>query len=336
MPRKIPQSAAGHSLSRRGNGQEKTASADAVDVSVVIVNWNTRELLKNCLESVRNTVKGLTWEVIVVDNASTDGSVAMLRASFPEVRVVVNEKNRGFGAANNQAFALMNGHYALLLNTDAVLTENAAAELFAFMESHPEAGMCCGQLLNRDGSKQNSIAAFPTLFTLLVNMPLMECLLPGKYPSKRYEHQRPIAVESCVGACLMIRKAAMDAVGWFDERYFFFLEETDWAYRMHREGWQVFFVPAARIYHLQGQSIGPDIRSRIEFYRSRYQFFQKWHGRFYFYLIRGVIFLRLLINWFFTALAAILTLGLSRRLRNKLFVYNALIRWHFHPCAGTQ
>jgi len=336
MPKKVPQSAADRSFLYRGDRPEEMAPAGTVDLSIVIVNWNTRELLQNCLESVRNTVKDLIWEAIVVDNASTDGSVAMLQEYFSEVRVIVNEKNRGFGAANNQAFALMKGRYALLLNTDAILTENAVAELFSFMESHPEAGMCCGQLLNRDGSKQNSIAAFPTLFTLLINMPLMEYLLPGKYPSKRYDHHEPMAVESGVGACLMIRRAAMDSVGWFDERYFFFFEETDWAYRMNRGGWRVFYVPAARVYHFQGQSIGPDIRSRIEFYRSRYQFFQKWHGPLYYALIRFVIFLRLLINWLFTALAAVLTLGFSRRLRSKLSVYNALVRWHFQPWSSPH
>jgi GT2 family glycosyltransferase len=276
------------------------------DISFVIVNWNTREILKNCLESVVQTVHGLTYEVIVVDNASTDGSVAMVQDFFPRVRIIGNDENRGFGTANNQAFQTMEGRYAFLLNTDTVLTEGAVRELFSFMESHPEAGMSCGQLLNRDGSKQNSIASFPTLFTLLTNISLLEYLFPGKYPSKRYDHRQPITVDSGVGACLMVRKAAMDVVGWFDERYFFFFEETDWAYRMRLAGWQVFHVPAARIYHFQGQSIGPDIRSRIEFYRSRYQFFDKWHSLPYYSLIRLVIFGRLLINCFFTALAVIL------------------------------
>ena len=300
-----------------------------LDLSIVIVNWNTRKLLADCLDSVARTVHGPTYEVIVVDNASTDGSVGMLREEYPGVRVIANDVNRGFGAANNQAFAVMAGRYALLLNTDTVLTDNAVAELYAFMESRPEAGMCCGQLLNADGSKQNSIATFPTLFTLLMNMSLLEYLLPRRYPSKRYRHEAPLEVDSGVGACLMIRVAAMDAVGWFDERYFFFFEETDWAYRMQRGGWKVYHVPAARIYHLQGQSIGPDVPSRIEFYRSRYQFFQKWHGPGYFALIRIVIFGRLLANWLLTALAVIATLGRSRRLRHKLAVYGALIVRHF-------
>ena len=305
-----------------------------VDISIVIVNWNTRELLRECLESVLRTVHDLTYEVIVVDNASVDGSVAMLRERFPQVRIIANDENRGFGAANNQAFQTMQGRYALLLNTDTVLTEDAVRDLFSFMESHSSAAMSCGQLLNRDDSKQNSIAAFPTLLTLLTNLSLLEYLFPGKYPSKRYEHRQPIEVDSGVGACLMVRKQAMDAVGWFDERYFFFFEETDWAYRMRLAGWQIFHVPTARIYHLQGQSIGPDIRSRIEFYRSRYQFFQKWHSLPYYSLIRLVIFGRLLINCFFTALTVILSLGASRGVRDKLRVYCRLLRWHVNQTSA--
>jgi len=306
------------------------------DISFVIVNWNTSELLKNCLESVLRTVHDPSYEIIVVDNASDDGSVAMLRNLFPLVTIIANNENRGFGAANNQAFQAMAGRYACLLNTDTVVTEGAVRELFCFMENHPEAGMSCGQLLNRDGSKQNSIAPFPTLFTLLMNTSLLEYLFPGKYPSKRYEHHQPLAVGSGVGACLMVRKEAMDAVGWFDERYFFFFEETDWAYRMRLAGWKIYHVPTARIYHLQGQSIGPDIRSRIEFYRSRYQFFEKWHSFPYYALIRLVIFGRLLINCFFTALTVILSLGASRGIRDKLRVYSRLIRWHVNPASFQE
>jgi len=138
-----------------------------MDLSVVIVNWNTEALLRDCLKSVFGTVKGFAFEVIVVDNASSDGSVAMLKVEFPQVRRIENYENRGFAAANNQAFRIMTGRYALLLNSDTVLTEEAVHELYTFMEEHPEAVMACGQLLNADGSKQNSIAGFPTLLSLL-------------------------------------------------------------------------------------------------------------------------------------------------------------------------
>ncbi|MEA1970690.1 MAG: glycosyltransferase family 2 protein [Thermodesulfobacteriota bacterium] len=299
-----------------------------MDITIVIVNWNTKNLLRDCLESIYKTVRDITFEIIVVDNASHDGSVAMVVKEFPGVRIIENSENRGFGAANNQAFTVMKGRYALLLNTDTVLTENAAHELFTFMENHDVAAMAGGQLLNRDGSRQNSIANFPTVFTLLMNTSLLEYLFPGKYPSKRYEHKNPLEVESVVGACVLVRKKAMDEVGMFDERYFFFFEETDWACQMRAAGWKVYHVPSAMIYHLQGKSIGRNIRSRVEFYRSRYKFFSKWRGHSYNVAVSIIVFVRLIINWLLTSIGGILTAGMNREIRDKWVVYSRLILWN--------
>jgi GT2 family glycosyltransferase len=307
-----------------------------MDISVIIVNWNTRDLLQNCLESIYKTIRDISAEIIVVDNASQDGSVVMLQEKHPLAKVIQNTENRGFGAANNQAMHVMTGQYALLLNSDTILTDNAVAELFTFMETHPDAAMACGQLLNADGSKQNSIASFPNLLTLLTNTPLLEYLFPKYYPSKRYKYDKPIEVDSGVGACLLVRKKAIDDVGMFDERYFFFFEETDWAYRMKSAGWRIFHVPTAFIYHLQGQSIGRDIRSRIEFYRSRYHFFRKWKSRPYYILICVVIMLRLCFNWLLTSIANIFSLGMNREIRNKFFIYSRLILWHLRIASDVK
>jgi GT2 family glycosyltransferase len=127
----------------------------------------------------------------------------------------------------------------------------------------------------------------------------------------------------------MVRKKALDEAGAFDERYFFFFEETDLAYTMHLRGWKIYQVPDAFIYHLQGQSVGHNISSRIEFYRSRYQFFRKWHGSLYCFLANGIIIFRLLINEVFNFIFAALTLGLNKKARNKLVIYSELIYWHF-------
>jgi len=302
------------------------------DITVVIVNWNTRDLLRNCLNSVYETIKDINYEVIVVDNASTDGSVQMLRDEFTLVDIIENEKNRGFGAANNQAFTIMEGRYALLLNSDTVLTQHAVNELFLFMEDHPDASLACGQLLNEDGSRQNSIASFPTLLKMLANMSLLEYLFPRRFPSKRYVHKDPVEIESAIGACVLVRRDAMNAIGVFDERYFFFFEETDWAYRMRSAGWKIYHVPSALIYHLQGKSVGTSIRSRIEFYRSRYQFFGKYRGAAYVCAIYGVIMLRLTINWLFTLLGNVLTVFLKRDLRSRWKIYTQLIHWHLKGC----
>ena len=299
-----------------------------MDISIIIVNYNTKNCLRNCLNSVYETIHCIAFEIIIVDNASSDGSQGMVRTEFPQVHLIENERNLGFGAANNQALAIMDGRYALLLNTDTILKENAVSELFSFMENQLNAAMACGQLLNADGSKQNSIAPFPSTATLLFNMPLLEKIFPQKYPSKRYDHKKPVEIDSGIGACLIVRRKAIEEVGLFDERYFFFFEETDWAWQMKKVGWKIFHVPTAYIYHFQGQSIGHDIRSRTEFYRSRYQFFQKWKTNSHFLLIFSILFIRLLINWLLASIANVLILGLNREMRNKWITYSQLVFWH--------
>jgi len=229
---------------------------DEVDLSIIIVSWNTKNLLKNCLNSIEQTVSGIRYEIIVVDNASADGTVEMLEEEFPSVIKIINKENRGFGAANNQAFRIMKSRYALLLNTDTVLTNGAVKKLWDFCEVHERAGMVCGQLLNADGSKQNSVASFPGLLTLAINTPLLEYLLPRRYPSKRYKHTAPVEVDSAIGACMMISRKALEETGFFDERYFFFFEETDLALTMRKKGWKIYHLPDAFIYHLQGRSVG--------------------------------------------------------------------------------
>lgn len=312
-------------MKRRCGGKQ----SDQIDVSIVIVNWNTKGLLKNCLNSVYQTIDRLTFEIIVVDNASSDGSVEMLERDFPQTTIIGNQENKGFGAANNQAFAVMKGKYTLLLNTDALLTPDAVHKLWGFCESNSQAAIACGQLLNADGSKQNSMASFPNLLTLAANTSLLEYLFPQQFPSKRYEHARPIEVDSAIGACMMIRKKALDEVGFFDERYFFFFEETDLAYKMYKSGWKIYHIPDAYIYHLQGQSIGSNLRSRIEFYRSRYKFLSKWHGRSYYQFARVLIIGRLLINWLSSCVMTTVTLGLIKKIRQKFVVHSQLIIWHF-------
>ena len=302
-----------------------------MDISIVIVNWNTKELLLDCLASVYALAGGLRFEVFVVDNASSDGSVSAVQAQYPQIKIIQNEKNLGFAAANNKALRIMQGKYALLLNTDTVLTEGAIAKLFAYLENHGEVGMACGQLLNADGSKQNSIANFPSLLGLLCNETVLRLLWSQRFPSKRQEYRAPIEVESCIGACLMVRKAAMEAVGLLDERYFFFLEETDWAFAMLKAGWKSCFVPEARIYHLQGRSAGHNVRARIMFYRARYQYFRKWFPQVW--PLHGLlVVVRLLINIFLNGIGLALTLGLHGGIRGRLMLYLQLFAWHVRGC----
>jgi GT2 family glycosyltransferase len=302
-----------------------------LDISFVIVNWNTRDLLLQCLKSIYETASDMTFEVWLVDNASTDDSVSAARRIYPKIHIIENKENLGFAAANNRAFVKIRGRYAVLINTDARLTPNAVKHLFAFMEATPDASMACGQLLNDDGSKQNSIASFPTLLSLISNETLLRLLFPRKFPSKRKHYAMPVAVDSCIGACIMVRKSAMDRVGLLDERYFFFLEETDWAYRMKRAGWKIYFVPGAEIFHAQGKTVGSGVSARILFYRSRYQFFEKWHKKIY-PMVHCLVFSRLLVNTMLNLWAVGFTLGLNGRFKKKLTLYAQLMLWHLKGC----
>jgi GT2 family glycosyltransferase len=302
-----------------------------LDLSVIVVNWNTRDLLLSCLESLYRNIGDLAFEVWVVDNASSDGSVAAALARFPDIRVIENPENLGFAAANNRALSRAEGRYAMLLNTDATLTPRAAETLVSFLDANPSAAMACGQLLNTDGSLQNSVAAFPSLLTLAGNETLLGLLFPRRFVGKRRPPKAPVAVDSCIGACLVVRREAANRVGPLDERYFFFMEETDWALQMHRAGWRVFFVPEARIVHAQGSSVGQSAVSRMLFYRSRYLYFKKWHPKTYpLYFAASAA--RLAVNSVLTLAGVVLTFGLSSGLRRKMGIYGRLIRWHVSGC----
>ncbi|MFO8090583.1 MAG: glycosyltransferase family 2 protein [Desulfatiglandaceae bacterium] len=309
----------------------KKTSSKQLDISFVIVNWNTKNLLMDCLHSVFDTVTGINFEVWVVDNGSKDGSAEAVAGFYPQVNLIANETNRGFAAANNQAFEQMNGRYALLLNSDAALQSGAADELYNFMENTPGAGMACGQLLNPDGSLQNAFAPFPCFWTLLFNESLLRLVLPRRFTPKNIKADRPLPVDSCIGACMIVRRRAMDRVGFFDESFFFFLEETDWAYRMRKDGWGIFFVPSARILHHQGASIGITARGRKLFYRSRYLYLRKWHPNLA-VAAPVLISVRLAVNALLNLAAVLLTLGLNKSFRRKFSVYLDLIRWHLAGC----
>ncbi len=308
-----------------------------MDVSVIIVNWNTRELLLNCLSSVFATAAGLEVEIFVVDNGSQDGSSEAVRKEFPGVTIIQNDRNRGFARANNQALAGGAGRYFLLLNSDAVLTEGALPGLVAFMDRTPQAGITACRYLDIDGGRQNSFDNFPTLATELFNKTILKILFPSRYPSKRRDYREPIEVESVIGACMMVRAAAVGSVGLLDEDYFFFLEETDWCFRMRRAGWKVYHLPAISVFHLQGKSKEKSpVKAWIEYYRSLYLFFKKNRGSFSYYVLRAGKVLKLMANLLLVALGIGCTLGINKGLMRRFRIYRGLLEWHLRGCPGDE
>ena len=296
-----------------------------MDLSIIIVNRNTKKLLLDCLDSIYRTVPPLSFEVFVVDNASADGSIEAVKSAFPGVICVENNRNLGFASANNQAIRLSKGRYIALLNTDTVLTPGALGTIVKFMDNNAQAGICSGQLLNADGSLQNSIANIPTLSTELLNKSLLKLLFPKKYPGKKSRFEKPTEVESIIGACMVVSRKAIEKAGMLDESFFFFFEETDWCLAMKKAGFRVFFLPEARIYHLQGQTAKKNLAaSRVEYWRSRYIFFRKRYSMLSNVVLYAGLLLRLLVSIALQIPASLV----SAKTRGKLKVNLNLLIWH--------
>lgn len=276
----------------------------SLDLSVVIVSFNTRELLRECLRSTLaslscppNRDQGASdwsWEAWVVDNASPDGSAAMVAADFPNVRLIANEENRGFAAANNQALRQSTGRYVLLLNPDTVVQGSAFAELVSFMDRTPAAGAAGVSLLNPDGTPQQSCFRFPTLLMSFfdffpLNHRLTNSRLNGRYPLHRHAGG-PFAIDHPLGACFIVRRTAAEQVGWLDEDYFMYCEEIDWCLRLKRGGWQIFCVPQAKVTHLGGQSTRQFRGAMlVELHRSRRLLFEKHYGKCFRFAHRQIV-----------------------------------------------
>lgn len=308
-----------------------------MEISVIIVNWNTKSFLIHCLRSVFHALEQTEVEIFVVDNGSTDGSAETVRAEFPQVILVQNPKNLGFARANNQALNISRGEYILLLNPDTKVKKGAIETLVAFMENHPEIGVVGPQLLHHDGSKQNSIANFPSLVTELLNKSLLRWVFPRLFPGKERGFIDPIEVDSVIGACMMVRREALQQVGLLDEDYFLFLEETDWCYRMKKAGWKVYHVPKAEVIHFQGKSAEKDKkRAKVEYYRSRYLFFKKNRGDWQWSVLMAGLLVKLGIEFFSMSIACILTGFTIKRWRKKLITYSYLLWWHIQGCPESM
>lgn len=227
-------------------------------LSIVIVNWNTIGLLRDCLRSVYDNLGDLDAEVIVVDNASQDGSADMVAEEFPRAKLIRNSENRGFAAANNQALAVAGGRHILLLNSDTVVHGDVLARSVAYLESNPDVGVMGCRVLNGDGTMQPTCSRFPTLLNLiLLTSGLWKLPWPpflDRYQMRRWDRHDERDVEVVTGCYMLVRREAFEQVGYLDESFFFFGEETDWCRRFRDAGWKVRFAPVGEITHYGGGS----------------------------------------------------------------------------------
>jgi GT2 family glycosyltransferase len=229
------------------------------DLSIIIVSWNTQDILRNCLLSVFTQTRDIQFETIVIDNASSDGSAEMVKTEFHQVVLIENQNNRGFAAANNQGIENAHGKYLLLLNSDTVVLDNAVAKMIAFADSHPEAAVVGCRVLNPDKTLQPTCFMFPSLLNLILSTTYFYKLFCrskffGRERMTWWDRGDTRQVDVVTGCCMLVRRAAIEQVGVMDEQFFMYAEETDWCYRFKKAGWKVFFAPVAEIIHFGGQS----------------------------------------------------------------------------------
>jgi len=268
-----------------------------VDLSIVIVSWNVRDLLRSCLQSIvaeahsgpgggALCIGDRTVEILVIDNASTDGSAEMVRRQFLQTHLIANKENRGFTAANNQGLGRSQGRFLLLLNPDTEIVGDALLTMLRYMEANPKVGALGPKLVKPDGSIQSSRRRFPTFATALVESTVVQEWWQNNRVLRRYYMADTPdgaiqTVDWVVGACLLVRRQAYEQVGGLDEGYFMYSEELDWCRRIKAAGWEIAYLPTAAVIHHEGKSSEQVVPARhIHFQSSKVRYFRKHHGAF--------------------------------------------------------
>jgi len=255
------------------------------DVSVIIVNWNTKDHLIKCLGSLVEEQGRYSQEVIVVDNASSDGSSDAVANQFPQVKLIRNNENLGFARANNIGIRVSTGQYVCLINSDVIVQNGCIEKLVEFMDKNSSAGLAGPRILNPDGSLQISCRHFPSLWNNLCQVLGFNKLFPKSVffsePFMKYwAHDQIRKVDALSGCFWMVRRKALDEVGLLDEDFFFYGEDIDWCRRFHNAGWDVKFYPGAEAIHFGGaSSSNAPIRFYLEMQRADLQYWEKHHGR---------------------------------------------------------
>lgn len=269
-----------------------------IDLSVIIVNYNTKALLKQAIDSIYNSRPELTYEVIVSDNHSKDGSVELLSEHYKDVRLIANDENLGFAKANNIAIRHSRGRYVLLLNSDTIVVDGCLGDCINYMDTYQEIGALGCKVVLPDGKLDLACRrSFPTPEVSLYRMLGLSKLFPhhqkfGSYNLTYLDENEISEVDSIVGAFMLLRREVVEQVGLLDEDYFMYGEDIDWCYRIKQAGWKVLYYPKAKIIHYKGASGGKKNPKIIyEFYRAMHLFYKKhYRDKYSFWITAAVYF----------------------------------------------
>jgi len=259
-----------------------------MDLSIIIITYNSRLPIERCLASLEAHEPACTYETIVIDNASVDGTAGEVARRFPRVRVVANGENFGYSRAVNQGIRLSSGRAILIINPDIIVQDGSVDRLMEFMDAHADAGVVGSKLVYQDGRIQPSCRSFYTVSALLYRRTFLGKLFPRAKPLREhlmldYDHETPRAVDWLIGACMLVRREALAKVGAMDERFFLYFEDIDWCYRMKHHGWSVYYVPASVMVHTYERSSARSIlRKPFLFHMlSLLRYYEKWNRFFY-------------------------------------------------------
>jgi len=305
-----------------------------MDLSIIIVNWNVKELLQACLHSLLEAEAAspaLTVEIIVVDSASGDGSAQMVRDEFPQIQLIASDENLGYARGNNIGVAAGQGRYFFLLNPDTVVAPTALTELVRYLDDHPTVGAVGPQLRWPDGAVQSSRRRFPTVGSLFWESTLLGQWFPKNRHLRRYhcfdtEPNQPQSVEWLVGAALLIRAETWQQVGPIDEKFFMYFEETDWCRRAAAAGWERYYLPSAQVVHYEGKSSEQVIAARtLRFQRSKLRYTHKYFGAGWARLLRLFLWLTYAFQWLEESTKWLLGHRRSLR-RERMSAYGQVLR----------
>ena len=304
-----------------------------VRLSIVIVNWNTRDILLDCIRSIESTSGGVSLEVIVVDNGSRDGSAEAVERMFPNCIVIRNAENRGFAAANNVGIVRASGKYICLVNSDVEVLDSCFQRMCDYMDENPSIGALGPKILNRDLTLQRSCSELPSLRNALMQAVFLDRLFPGlRWFRNRFmesfDYQRATEVPVLSGCFLMARREAIEEVGLLDEDFFMYKEDVDWCKRIGDAGWKVSFSPSARAIHYGGaSSASAPARFLIELEKANRQYFRKHHSRLQGALMNGICALHYFVRLIAWQVISICRPGLRPSARERVAQYGTCLGW---------
>jgi GT2 family glycosyltransferase len=315
--------------------QEMTSNVPVTNLSIIIVSWNTKKYMEECLTSLRTIDGNLSAEIIVVDNASADGTPEMIRTQFPEVKLIETGANLGFAKGNNVGIKEATGEYICLINSDVNVPSDCLQKMYSYMEQQPTIGLLGPGMLRTDGRVHRSGMRFPTLWNIFLRALFLDSIFKGTglfggFLMKDFHFDQTRDMDVLNGWLWMARREALNKVGPLDDRFFMYAEDVDWCQRFHLAGWRVVFYPDAKALHYGGaSSANAPSRFNVEMQRANLQYWKKYHGRIslFLYLLIGCLsYVVRAVGW---AVVFLTKKSARSRANTEVKQYLKCIRWVF-------